>query len=86
MIFDLDDALMRSYDKLPDKFMISDVFEKLPKPEYDITNDATYTRIKRQLQRMGKLEILRKFEGHWQKNYSTMQKWFDAWIKEKIPK
>lgn len=65
MIFDLDDAVMRSYEKLPD---FSDVFEKLPKSEYDITNDATYTRIKRQLQRMGKLGMLRKFEGHWQKN------------------
>jgi hypothetical protein len=85
MIFDLDDALMRVYESLPDKFMISDVFAKLP-PDYDITNASIYCRVKRQLQRMGKLDILRKYSRHWQKNYPTLQKWFDAWLKQKVPK
>jgi hypothetical protein len=52
MIFDLDDDLMRAYESLPDTFMISDVFANLPKPDYIITNASTYTRVKRQLQRM----------------------------------
>lgn len=86
MIFDLDDELMKVYELLPCTFMISDVFERLPKSEYDITHPATYTRIKRQLQRMGKLGIIRKYGRHWQKNFSTMQKWFDAWLKQKVPK
>ena len=54
MILILDDALLRAYEGLPNTFMISNVFNRLPKTDYDISHPAAYTRIERQLQRMGR--------------------------------